>query len=266
VKWNLSVFRSSSVPRDQVGADLPESTRRLLLLATFEGTGDCPRAAITGMTAPGAHADYVAVSAEATVLLPGGLSYEQAAPFLCMGYTAWAGLRRAEARPDERVAVCGIGGLGHLALQYAKAAGLKTIAVTHSEGKRDLARQLGADHVVSNGAELREAGGADILLATGNSNAAVVDAIQGVAPRGRVVLMGIGFDEFAVPNMPLVMNSLKILGSAHNGTQYLAEALKFVSDGKVTPMIEVYPKDSAADAYRRTANGEARFRTVISYV
>jgi alcohol dehydrogenase/propanol-preferring alcohol dehydrogenase len=211
----------------------------------FVTAANCARPTLTGMNVGGANADYIVVRADATVPLPDGLSYHHAAPLMCVGYTALAGLRRAKPRPAERVAVSGIGGLGHLALQYAKASGLTTIAITRSSDKRDLARELGADIVVSNGAELRETGGADILLHTNNSNSAAADAIQGVAPRGRVVLIGIAFDTFSVPNM---------------------EALQLAADGTVTPMVEVFGKDRAAAAYQRTAEGKARFRTVIEYV
>jgi alcohol dehydrogenase/propanol-preferring alcohol dehydrogenase len=174
-------------------------------------------------------------------------------------------LRRASPKPGARVAVSGIGGLGHLALQYAKAAGFTTIAITHSPDKHELAHKLGADMVVSNGAELRAAGGADVLLATNSSNEAAIDAMQGLSPRATVVLMGIAFDTFTVTNMAMVMGSLRILGSAHNGTQYLVEAMQLAADGKVTPMIEVFDKNQAADAYTRAAEGKARFRAVISY-
>ncbi|HET9157310.1 MAG TPA: alcohol dehydrogenase catalytic domain-containing protein [Myxococcaceae bacterium] len=231
----------------------------------FVTSANCKKPVLTGMNVPGANAEYVALPANATVPLPKGMSYEHAAPLMCIGYTAWAGLRRADPKPGERVAVSGVGGMGHVAIQYAKASGLTTIAITSSPDKRELARKLGADIVVSNGAELRDAGGADILLHTNNSNGAAADAIQGVSPRGRVVLMGIAFDAFSVPNMPLIMNSIRVLGSAHNGTQYLVEALKIAGEGKVTPMVETYSKDRAAEAYQRTAEGKARFRTVITF-
>ncbi|MEO3821677.1 alcohol dehydrogenase catalytic domain-containing protein [Plantactinospora sp. B24E8] len=231
----------------------------------FVTAANCAQPVLTGMNVDGAHADYVAIPANATVPLPDGLPYEHAAPLMCIGYTAWSGLRRANPQPGERIAVSGIGGMGHLAIQYAKASGLTTIAVTGSPEKQELARQLGADIVVATGAELREAGGADILLHTNSSNSAAADALQGVAPRGRVVLMGIGFDTFAVPNMPMIMNSLQLLGSAHNGTRYLVEALRIAAEGKVTPMVETYDKNRAAEAYQRAADGKARFRSVITY-
>lgn len=230
----------------------------------FVTAANCKRPVLTGMNVGGANADFIALPASATVPLPDGLAYQLAAPLMCIGYTAWSGLRRADPKPGERVAVSGVGGMGHLAIQYAKASGFTTIAITSSPDKAKLARKLGADIVVSNGAELRDAGGADILLHTNSSNSAAADAIQGVSARGRVVLMGIAFDTFAVPNMPLIMNSIRVLGSAHNGTQYLVEALKIAGGGKVTPMVETYSKDRAAEAYQRTAEGKARFRTAMA--
>jgi alcohol dehydrogenase/propanol-preferring alcohol dehydrogenase len=231
----------------------------------FVTAANCESPVLTGMNVPGTHAGYVAIPAEATVPLPDGLSYEHAAPIMCVGYTAWAGLRRASPQPGDRIAVSGIGGIGHLAVQYAKSAGFTTIAVTRSPDKQELARELGADVVVSDGAQLREAGGADVLLNTNGSNQAVSDALQGLAPRGRLVLMGIAFDALSLTNMQMVMNSVQILGSAHNGTRYLVEALRIAGEGKVTPMVDVFDKEHAADAYRHTAAGKSRFRTVISF-
>src|SRR5262245_39002148 len=138
--------------------------------------------------------------ADATVLLPAGLSYEQAAPIFCAGYTVYSGFRLAEPKPGDRVAVVGVGGLGHLGLQYAKTAGHHAIAVTHSKDKDKQLRDLGADEVVHDGAGLKKAGGADIILATGNSFDAVTDSIQALRPDGRLVLMGVeGGKPLSVP-------------------------------------------------------------------
>ena len=126
----------------------------------------CAQMIGTGIGIQGSHAEYMVAYADATMLLPDGLAYEQAAPVFCAGYTVWSGLRWANPKPHERIAVVGIGGLGHLALQYSKAAGFETIAITHSKDKEELAHKLGADFVVSDGQGLREAGGADIILAT----------------------------------------------------------------------------------------------------
>lgn len=231
----------------------------------FATAANCPEAVLTGFNVNGAHADYIAVPADATVTLPDTIGYEQAAPIMCVGYTAWAALRRANPQPGARVAVTGIGGMGHLALQYAKAVGFTVIAVTGSADKHDLARELGADDVVSSGTELRASEGADVLLATSSSNLAVADAMHGMRAYGTVMMMGTSSDELPVGSMPMVMNSLTTRGSAHNGIEYLTEALQMVADGHVTPMIEVYDKKDAAEAYRRTASGEARFRPVVTY-
>jgi alcohol dehydrogenase/propanol-preferring alcohol dehydrogenase len=232
---------------------------------SFVTAANCDAPILTGVTVDGAHAEYVAVDAGGTVLLPDGISYELAAPTLCAGFTVWAALRRAEPKPGARVAVVGIGGLGHLAIQYAKAAGFHTIAVTHSPGKQDLARQLGADEVVADGQGLKEAGRADLIMHTSSHHAAVVDAMEGLKPWGKVVMNGIAFDDMALPALSLVSNSYQLIGSAHNGLEYLVEALGFVARGEVEPMIEVFPKERIAEAYDRVASGDVRFKAVVTY-
>jgi threonine dehydrogenase-like Zn-dependent dehydrogenase len=121
----------------------------------------CPYLKGTGTDAQGGHAEYMLMNADATHLIPDKVSYEQAAPIFCAGYTVYSGLRWADPQPHERVAVLGIGGLGHLAVQYAKAAGFETIAVSHSPDKDKMIRDLGADEVVRDGKSLAAAGGAD---------------------------------------------------------------------------------------------------------
>ena len=150
----------------------------------------CAEALGTSMQLAGGHAEYMLAYADATMPLPEGLSFEQAAPIFCAGYTVWSGLRWAAPQPGERVAVIGIGGLGHLAVQYAKAAGFRTIAVSHSPDKDRLIRELGADEVVRDGTGLAGAGGADIVLGTSNSMDAMADSIRGLRPDGRLVIMG----------------------------------------------------------------------------
>jgi len=144
----------------------------------------CPNHVATGINIAGSHAEYMVAYADATQLIPNGLSYDQAAPIFCAGYTVYSGLRVADPKPHERIAVVGIGALGHLGIQYSKAAGFETIAVTHSKDKEELAYKLGADSVVSDGeALLKEksqhgdsspeggsaGGGVDVILATSNS-------------------------------------------------------------------------------------------------
>jgi len=180
----------------------------------------------------------------------------------------WSGLRAAEPQPGERIAVLGIGGLGHLAVQYAKASGFETIAVTHSPDKHDLALSLGADRVVSNGAELQAAGGADVLLLCSNSYEAAGDAFKGLRHDGRAVLAGLDpFSDFTIPTepQPFAIQRQKFIGATHNGLKYLTEALDLAASGKVKPMVEVFPKEQVAEAVARVAAGEVRFRAVITY-
>ena len=139
--------------------------------------------------------------ADATMPIPATLSYEQAAPIFCAGYTVWSGFRLADPKPHERIAVVGIGGLGHLALQYSKASGFETIAVTKSKDKEKMIRDLGADEIVESGEKLMAAGGADVLLATSNSWAATEEAAQGMRPDGRIMVMGVGQRAPALHNM-----------------------------------------------------------------
>ena len=129
----------------------------------------CPYMKGTGIDVQGGHAEYMLMNADATYLIPDKVSYEQAAPIFCAGYTVYGGLRWADPKPHERVAVLGIGGLGHLAVQYAKAAGFETIAISHSPDKDKMIRELGA-----------AIGGADIVLSTTNSTKSMVDSIQGL--------------------------------------------------------------------------------------
>jgi len=222
----------------------------------------CPNAISTGIGLQGSHAEYMLAYADATMLIPSGLSYEQAAPIFCAGYTVWSGLRLADPKPHERVAVVGIGGLGHLALQYAKAAGFETVAITRSKDKDKMIRQLGADDVVEDGEQLAARGGVDVLLATSNSWSTTADAMKAMRPDGRVILMGVGHEPLHY--LPEHMfKRVRLIGSTQNGMEYLYEALDYAAKGKVKVMAEVYKLDDIAQAYERVASGQVRFRAVI---
>jgi dehydrogenase len=222
----------------------------------------CANGVGTGIQTQGSHAEYMLAEAAATMLVPEGLAWEQAAPVFCAGYTVWSGFRIAQPKPRDRVAVVGVGGLGHLAVQYAKAAGFDVIAMTHSRDKEALLRQLGADEVVHDGRGLAEAGGADVILATSNSYAPVTDAIQGLRPEGRLVLMGVAHEPLSVPTSIMWVRG-SVLGSVQNSPEHLYEALDYVARGKVKVMAETYPLSDIARAYDRVKAGEVRFRAVI---
>jgi len=224
----------------------------------------CPYQKSTGIQLQGGHAEYMPMYADATYLIPDKVSYEQAAPIFCAGYTVYSGLRAAEPKPHERVAVLGIGGLGHLAVQYAKAAGFATIAISHSPDKDKMIRELGADEIVRDGKSLAAAGGADIILSTTNSTKAMVDSIQALRPEGRLVTMGVDAEPLTVSLVDLLMKRMRIIGSSQNGPEYLYEALDFVAKGKVKTMVETYPLAEAPKAYQRVVDGKARFRAVLT--
>ncbi len=224
----------------------------------------CPYMKATGVDAQGGHAEYMPMNADATYLIPDEVSYEEAAPIFCAGYTVYSGLRWADPQPHERVAVLGIGGLGHLAVQYAKAAGFETIAVSHSPDKDKMIRDLGADAIVRDGKGLAAAGGADVILSTSNSTKAMVDSIQGLRPDGRLVTMGADAEPLSVSLIDLISKRIRVIGSQQNGPEYLYEALDFVAQGKVKTIVETYALAEAAKAYDRVAGGKARFRAVLT--
>lgn len=223
----------------------------------------CKDSAGTGGKMQGGHAEFMLAYADATMLLPDKLSYEQAAPIFCAGYTVWSGLRIADPKPHERIAVLGIGGLGHLAIQYSKAAGFETIAITHSQDKKKLVKDLGADEVFEDGASLGKGGGADVVLATSNSYKATAEAISGLRPDGRLVLMGVDSEPLVLTG-EILAKRIQIVSSIQNGPEYLYEALDYAAKGKVKVMAETFPLDKIANAYERVSKGEVRFRAVIT--
>ncbi len=225
---------------------------------------NCAKSVQAAIHMPGGHAEYLLAFADATMLLPDGISYEQAAPIFCAGFTVYSGLRIAEPQPHERVAVVGIGGLGHLAVQYAHAAGFHTIAVTSSPDKHDLAKELGADEVVADGKALKRSGGADVVLATSNSNEAMMAAVAALRPDGRLVVMGVdGATQFSFSPMAFLNNRIRIVTSSQNNRRDLFEALAYVAEGKVRVFTETFALADVSKAYDRVAKGEARFRAVV---
>jgi alcohol dehydrogenase len=224
----------------------------------------CPYLKGTGGEAQGGHAEYMPMHADATYLIPDKVSFEQAAPIFCAGYTVYSGLRWAVPKPHERVAVLGIGGLGHLAVQYARAAGFETVAISRSPDKDNMIRELGANEIVRDGKSLAAAGGADVILSTSNSTNAMNDSIQGLRPDGRLVAMGADAEPISVSLIDLIAKRIQVIGSQQNGPEYLYEALDYVAQGKVKSIIETYPLAEASKAYQRVAEGKARFRAVLT--
>jgi alcohol dehydrogenase len=249
---------------DRVGVGWVQATCGRCEWCLREKKNFCASQQATGIQLQGGHAEFMPMYADATMLIPDALSFEQAAPIFCAGYTVWSGLRWAKPQPHERVAVLGIGGLGHLAVQYAKAVGFETIAISHSPDKDKFIRELGADEIVRDGKGLAAAGGADIILSTTNSTKAMNDSIQGLRPDGRLVTMGADADPVSVPLMDLIGRRVQVIGSSQNGREYLYEALDYAAKGKVKVIAEVYKLDEARKAYERVAEGKVRFRAVLA--
>jgi alcohol dehydrogenase len=249
---------------DRVGVGWVQATCGRCEWCLREKKNFCASQQATGIQLQGGHAEFMPMYADATMLIPDALSFEQAAPIFCAGYTVWSGLRWAKPQPHERVAVLGIGGLGHLAVQYAKAAGFETIAISHSPDKDKFIRELGADEIVRDGKGLAAAGGADIILSTTNSTKAMNDSVQGLRPDGRLVTMGADADPVSVPLMDLIGRRVQVIGSSQNGREYLYEALDYAAKGKVKVIAEVYKLDEARKAYERVAEGKVRFRAVLA--
>ena len=220
------------------------------------------------MNLGGGNSELMLAWASGCTLLPDGLDYALAAPIFCAGYTVMSGLRNAGLRPGERVAVLGLGGLGHLALQFSHALGLTTFALTGQAGKRDELRKMGADEVLVAGEDpgkvLADAGGADVILSTTNSGKQVASAFKALRPNGRLVNMGVTTDgPIAVDVMSLTLGQRQLRGSSQDERADLYEALQLVAAGKVRPAVETYPLAEANAVRDRLAAGKVRYRAVL---
>jgi NADPH2:quinone reductase len=228
----------------------------------------CENAGITGISFDGGYAEYATVPQEALAAVPADLSSVDAAPLLCAGITTYNALRNADARPGDLVAVQGVGGLGHLGVQYAHAAGHETVAVSRSPDKRDLALDLGADHFVDASAEdpaeaLTELGGADLILATAPSAAAMSAVAPGLGTDGQLVAVGVPGDEMRVDVMDLIGKRASVEGWGSGHARDSADTLEFSALRDVTPMVERYDLADVQAAYDRMLANDARFRVVL---
>jgi 2-desacetyl-2-hydroxyethyl bacteriochlorophyllide A dehydrogenase len=231
-------------------------------------TGLCATAQ-SWMQVGGGNSELMIAWASGCALLPDAVSFEVAAPIFCAGYTVMSGLRNASPSPGERVAVLGVGGLGHLAVQFAKAVGLEVVAITGQADKKKELRDLGADEVVLAGDDpgkaLMNAGGADIILSTTNSARHVSLAFRGLRPGGRLVNMGVTDGPIAIDSMALLVGQQQLRGSSQDERADLAEALAHVASGKVKPALELYPLDRVNDVRERLEAGKVRYRAVLQH-
>jgi len=230
---------------------------------------NCVALQVPGLSYPGGYAEEVVVPASALARIPDGLGAAEAAPLGCAGVTAFNALRRSAARPGALVAVLGLGGLGHLGVQFAARMGFETVAIARGADKRALAEQLGAHHYIDNQAEdaaaaLRALGGAAAVLATAPDNAAMLDTLGGLAPRGELVVVGV--NPASVPFNPsaLIGGTKRVYGHASGTSIEVEETMRFAALTGVRPMVEQVPLDRVGDAFDRMLSGRARFRMVLT--
>jgi propanol-preferring alcohol dehydrogenase len=229
----------------------------------------CPAQHNTGYSVNGTYAEYVLAKADYVGHLPGGADLEQIAPILCAGVTTYKGLKETEAKAGEWVAISGVGGLGHVAVQYAKAMGFSVAALDVDKSKLELARTLGADLTVDcrNADEVKQlvkqTGGMHGVLVTAVSTAAFSQAIGIVRRRGTIVLNGLPPGDFPTPVLPVVLKRITLRGSIVGTREDLAEALAFAAAGKVRAEVSVEPLDAVNDVFERMAAGQINGRIVL---
>jgi D-arabinose 1-dehydrogenase-like Zn-dependent alcohol dehydrogenase len=224
-------------------------------------------AQITGVNFDGGYADYIVAPSLALARVPQDLASIDAAPLMCAGITTFNALRNSGARPGDNVAILGIGGLGHLGVQFAAKMGFNTIAIARGPDKEPLARELGAHHYIDSQAgdppaALQRLGGAKVILATVTQGDAMAATVAGLAPNGTLMVLG-AVTEMQCSPLHLLMNRASIKGW-YSGTSIDShDTLRFSALRGVRSMNELFPLERAAEAYDRMMSGKARFRVVL---
>ena len=231
--------------------------------------GNCKNMQIAGISYDGGYQQYMVAPVEALASVPESLSDAEAAPLLCAGITTFNALRHSGALPSDLVAVQGIGGLGHLGIQFANKFGYKVAAIGRGAENAALAKKLGAhvyiDSQATNAAqELQKLGGAKVIVATAPSSKSMSELIDGLGPNGRLMVVGASFDPIEVTPAQLIFGSHSIQGWASGIPTDSEDTLRFAELTGVRPMIEKYPLEKAADAYARMLSGKAQFRVVLT--
>ncbi len=229
---------------------------------------NCENAKVSGISYDGGYAEYMTAPQEAIAAVPEELSSEEAAPLLCAGITVFNALRNSGIKPGDLVAVQGIGGLGHLAVQYAVKMGMRTVAISHSDSKKRLAKELGAKHFINTANEdpaeaLQKLGGARLILATAPVSEAITAVIGGLAIDGRVLMVAATGEPVQVSPMQLLMGRKGLSGWPSGTAKDSEDTLNFSALTGTVPMIEEYPLDKVNEAYDQMINNKARFRVVL---
>lgn len=229
----------------------------------------CQRGKVCGISYDGGYAEYMVAPHEAVASIPEDLDSAEAAPLLCAGITVYNSLRNSGAKPGSLVAVQGIGGLGHLAIQYAKRMGFRTVAISGTGSKKDLAMELGADEFLNAQdhkivEELQKMGGADIIVATAPSGDAISSLIAGLGINGKLLVLAATMEPIQVAPLQLIMGRKSIAGWPSGTAKDSEDTLQFSARNNTLPMIETYPLEQAAEAYERMITNKARFRVVLT--
>ncbi|MGC2696181.1 MAG: alcohol dehydrogenase [Candidatus Angelobacter sp.] len=230
---------------------------------------NCRNLKITGISYDGGYQQYMVAPVEALVALPESLKDAEAAPLLCAGITTYNALRHSGAFPGDLVAVQGIGGLGHLGIQFANKFGYKVAAIGRGPENATLAKKLGANVYIDSKAtkaaeELQKLGGAKVILTTAPNSKAMSELIDGLGPNGKLMVVGAASDPIEVTPIQLIGGSRAIQGWASGTPADSEDTLRFSELTGVRPMIEIYPLEKAAEAYARMMSGNAQFRVVLT--
>src|SRR5436853_7698546 len=231
--------------------------------------GNCRNLKIPGISYDGGYQQYMVAPVEALAAIPESLGAAEAAPLLCAGITTFNALRHSGALPGDLVAVQGIGGLGHLGIQFANTCGYRVAAIGRGSENAALAKKLGAslyiDSKATNAAqELQKMGGAQVILATAPNSKAMSELIDGLGPNGKLMVIGATFDPIEVTPPQLIFGNRTIQGWAAGTPADSEDTLRFAELSGVRPMIETYPLEKAAEGYARMMSGNAQFRVVLT--
>jgi D-arabinose 1-dehydrogenase-like Zn-dependent alcohol dehydrogenase len=230
---------------------------------------NCKFQKITAIHLDGGYAEYMIANSEAVALMPDDLPADEAAPLLCAGITVYNALRNSGARAGDLVAVLGIGGLGHLGIQYARQMGFRTVAIGRGGDKEAFAKKLGAHSYIDTSAgspaeALQKMGGAHVILATAPDSKSISAVFDGLGPHGSLIVVGADMQPLAITPLQLIGGSKVVHGWASGTARDSQDTLEFSALSGVRPMIERYPLEKAADAYNQMISGRARFRVVLT--
>ncbi len=230
----------------------------------------CVHRQVTGIDVDGGYAEYLIARAETLAAIPDALPAEEAGPFMCAGVTVYNALRNAGARAGEVVAVHGIGGLGHLGVQYARQMGFATVAITRGNDKESLAWQLGAHHYIDAVAQdaataLQKLGGARVILATAPNAQAIAALIDGLSPGGTLLVPAAPAEPLTISVMSLISGRRSVAGWYAGTARDSQNTMEFSALSGVHPLVERYPLGRVADAYEQMHSGRVRFRVVLTF-